>query len=160
MANRPGGLTALAVLNFVFAGIGILGVIALIGVLALASGVNQLADAANAAAAQSGDATAAAAVAQGQAALNSVGSIGWLIVLLSVVSIVLLFISGVGFLKQSKGKGQKVAMIYGIFGIATTVLQLILIGGGFGFSAIIGLVYPVLLIVLPMTVFKDAFVNP
>lgn len=159
MANRPGGLTALAVLNFVFAGLGILGVLALAALMTAGSAIVAGAQkAADAMAEQGGEAAVAAAAAS--SAMGQVSAIGWLVVILSIINIVLLFISGVGFLKQSKGKGQKVAMIYGIFGIATTILNLVIFSTGFGFSAIIGLIYPVLLIVLPMTVFKDAFVNP
>lgn len=138
MAQRPAGLTVLAVLNFVFAGLGLIAYVLVGGLFAIFSG----------AAAQIG--------VQGIA-----GSIilVWILLLVNIVYCVFLIISGVGFLKQSKKKGQKMAFICGILGIISTIISVIMTSA-FGGMNVVGIVYPLLLIILPMTVLKDGFVNP
>ncbi len=137
MANRPGGLTALAVLNFVFAGIGLIVRIGELGAMGLASEI-------------------AGAV---QAPI-SLGMI-WVIWALSLAYNATLIVSGVGFIKQSKKLGLKITLVCAGIGIASSILTMIVVGGSLGAEVLLlGLSYPVLLIVLPMTVFKDAFVNP
>src|SRR5687768_12607738 len=80
--KRPGGLTALAVLNFVFGGLGALGMLLSIGALMLA-------------------AKAADTLSDGQAQLSSAPGMGmiYLWIALGVVQVILMIASGVGYLK-------------------------------------------------------------
>jgi hypothetical protein len=125
-AVRPGGLTALAVLNFVFGGLG-----ALFSLLAIA----------------------------GLAALAAAGvsvAIVWVSIILGLVAAAMLIVSGVGYIKMSKASGYSLGMVYAIVAIANVIISLV--GGlGFGASAIIGLAYPVLTIILLNTAFKKCF---
>jgi hypothetical protein len=146
-AKRPGGLTALAVLNFVFGGFGVIGGLAgLAGVAAL--------QALRSAAESATDEAGRAAMAQIPGA-----GIMYVLLLLGLVSSALLIASGIGYLKLKKGLGLKVGSIYGILGIVTTVLNLVLYSSSFGFMSILGLVYPVLTLILLNKTFKSAFVN-
>ena len=153
--KRPGGLTALAVLNFVFGGFGVIGVL---GLWAIYAAVNAVA-------------TSVATAAQGTAgsqdvanAANAVSQVGGTMILISlillVVSVTLLITSGVGYLGQKKFLGQRLGSIYGIISIAQTLLSILFLKSGFGIGTIIGLTYPVLTLVLLNTTFKEDFVNP
>ena len=80
--------------------------------------------------------------------------------ILMLVSMTLLIVSGIGYIGQRKFLGQRVGSIYGMIGIAGTVLVLLVAKTGFGIETIIGLTYPILTLVLLNTTFKDDFVNP
>jgi len=135
---RPGGLTALAVLNFIFGGLGV--IVLLIAFL----GLSVL-----------------------QAAANHAGVTGtapvltfiYIALLLSTIQVILLITSGVGYLGQKRFTGKTLGSVYGILGIVGSIV------GYLGFrqfdiSSIIGLIYPVLTLILLNTVFKDDFPNP
>ncbi len=142
--KRPGGLTALAVLNFVFGGLGLIGVLALFALLSAAS------TAFSEAAAQNG------------ATVTSTGpSSGLLYAVLglSLISMALLITSGIGYLGQKRFLGRTLGTTYGVISIASSVISLALLGQGFGISNIIGLVYPLLTLILLNTTFKDDLVN-
>lgn len=137
MADRPGGLTALAVLNFVFGGFGVIGFMG--GISAWNMGI-----------------------------LWIVSS------LLGGAYSGLLIANGVGFLKQSKKLGQLMSLFCGFIGIASAALSMVNMlsltskFGAFGTAVagigaagiVIGIAYPVLLLILPRTVFKNSFDNP
>ena len=143
--KRPGGLTALAVINFVFGGFGLLAVLALLALFTAADAITSgMTDA-------SGQAIKVEPVSKAMLGLN---------LLLSLASTALLIISGVGYLKQKKFLGQKLGSLYGLLGIATTVFGLVAANQSFGIGSIIGLIYPVLTLVLLNTTFKEDFVNP
>lgn len=132
--RRPGGLTALAVLNFVFAGLGLLGLLA---VLALLSAVDKgLSD--------NGQHISAGAVYAGLA--------------FGIVRMLLMLAAGVGYLGMKKW-GRTAGNLYAILGIADTAIAIALLHTGFGIGAIIGLIYPVLTLILINTTFKDDLVN-
>lgn len=152
--KRPGGLTALAVLNFVFGGLGILGVLALWALYALVSGAVKVA---SEAAKGTDGAQAAQAVTQ---AVNTSSAIVLLLLILSLITVILLIVSGVGYLGQKKFTGQRLGTIYAIISIAHTVMNLVLLNSGFGFLTILGLTYPALTLFLLNTTFKEDFVNP
>ena len=136
MSKRPGGLTALAVLNFVFGG---LGVLALLAVFALLGAANEMTDGAVS------DAPGAGAI--------------YFSLVLGLISVTLLITSGVGYLGQKKFLGRTLGNSYAAVSIGNTIVGLVLLSAGFGFGTIIGLVYPVLTLVLLNTTFKDDFVN-
>ncbi len=145
-------MTALAVLNFVFGGFGVL------GLWAIYAAVNAVAK---------GAAVAAQGTAQAQDAANAanaIAQVGGTTILISlillVVSVTLLIVSGIGYLGQKKFLGQRLGSIYGIVSIAQTVLSIVFLKSGFGIGTIIGLTYPVLTLYLLNTTFKEDFVNP
>lgn len=71
----------------------------------------------------------------------------------------LLLLSGIGYLTQKRFLGRVVGNIYAFFGIIAVLISLLIlpkeIGGGFGTSAIIGLIYPTLTLILLDTAFID-----
>ncbi len=147
--KRPGGLTALAVLNFVFGGFGVIAILALWALYSLVTGAAKVA---------AGQGTAGA---QDIAAVTQVGGTMVLISLvLLLVSVTLLIVSGVGYLGQKKFLGQRLGSIYGIVSVVQTVISIAFLKSGFGIGTIIGLIYPVLTLILLNNTFKDDFVNP
>ncbi len=153
--KRPGGLTALAVLNFVFGGFGVIGVLA---IWALYAVVTSAAKVVTTAAAGTADAQNVANAAN---AVVQQGSTMLLIsLILMVVTVTLLIVSGVGYLGQKKFLGQRLGSIYGMVSIAQTVLGIVFLKSGFGIGTIIGITYPALTLFLLSTTFKDDFVNP
>jgi len=139
-AQRPGGLTALAVLNFVFAGLQIFVIIGAVAFLSMAD-------------------TAIKSVSSGQASLTNVPGAGtvYLYVALSIVCAALLLASGVGYLGMKKGMGYIGGCAYGAVSIVASIIWVI--ATTFGFGTIIGLVYPILTLILLNTTFKKCFVN-
>lgn len=140
--GRPGGLTALAVLNFVFGGFGVIGGIV---IMATAGVVHSVADSS----ARQGADTSAAAPAIG---------LLYLIGLLGLVGAGLLIASGVGYIKQKKVLGFWLGHAYAIVSILGNILGVVLVGLGIG--TVIGLAYPVLTLALLNTAFKNSFPNP
>ena len=141
--RRPGGLTALAVLNFVFAGLGILGLLAvaaLLGVAHEAAGSEEF----NKAMAE-----------------NSTISVGAIYALLGlgIVRMAIMLAAGVGYLKQKAFLGRTLGNIYALLALADTAAGIALVKSGFGIGTLIGLVYPVLTLILINTTFKDDLVN-
>jgi hypothetical protein len=134
--RRPGGLTALAVINFVFGGLGAIGILAL---FALLGGTNAVIEA------------------NGKVAMNA--SAIYLSLLLSALGIGLLIASGIGYLQQKRVLGRGVGNVYAIVSLVGQVVSLVLLAQGFGIANIIGLVYPVLTLILLNTTFKDDLVN-
>ena len=136
MSKRPGGLTALAVLNFVFGGLGLLGLLALFALLS------------------------AADEATGGAVTDAPGAgLVYFLIILSLISVCLMIASGVGYLKQAKFLGRTLGNSYAAVSIGNTVIGLVMADAGFGIGTIIGLIYPVLTLILLNTTFKDDFIN-
>lgn len=141
--KRPGGLTALAVLNFVFGGLGAIGLLALFALTSTA------------------DTLVTAAEAQGATVTSSGPGLGaiYAVLAISTLSTILLIVSGIGYLGLKKMLGRTLGNVYGIVSILSSVLGLILLDQPMGVGTIIGLVYPVLTLALLNTTFKDDFVN-
>jgi hypothetical protein len=148
--KRPGGLTALAVINFVFSGWGFIGLLGLavfftfIGVIP----TEEL---------QEPQRT------QFEAFKNMGAPIFVLIFVLSLISSVLLLLSGIGYLKQKKFLGRIIGNIYAVIAIVSNVVSGMMfaseLGGGFNIGSIIGLIYPVLTLILLNTTFRDDLTN-
>ena len=152
--KRPGGLTALAVLNFVCAGFCVIAILGRWERYTAASSVAHEASIALQGTALGQDmANAASAISQGSGVLL-------VSLILFVIYATLLIVSGIGYIGQKKILGQRVGSIYGMIGIAGTVLVLLVAKTGFGIETIIGLTYPILTLVLLNTTFKQDFVNP
>jgi hypothetical protein len=141
--KRPGGLTALAVLNFVFGGLGALGLLGLIALIAVTKKAIEAAESLGGAAKYEGP---------------SMMSI-YIIILLGIVSTILMIMSGVGYLKQKRFLGRTLGNGYAVTSIASTVVSVFMAKQGFGVFAIIGLIYPVLTLILINGTFKDDLVN-
>jgi hypothetical protein len=134
--GRPGGLTALAVLNFIFGGLGAIGFLIMAAVLT--------------------------AIDKFLAELPGSPSVAvfYLSVLISGINVVLLITSGVGYLGQKKFLGKTLGNVYGLLSLIGTAVTLGLLRIPFSIFNIIGLIYPVLTLALLNTVFKDDFPNP
>ena len=148
--KRPGGLTALAVINFVYAGWHI---ISLLGLAALFAFVGVIPT-------DQMDETQKAQI----EAFQDMG-LGVYIFLfaLTIISGVLLFLSGIGYLKQKKIMGWVLGNAYGIISIISSIVSAFMfpaeIGGGFNIGIIIGLIYPIVTLVLLNTTFKEDLTN-
>jgi hypothetical protein len=147
--KRPGGLTALAVVNFIFGAFGVLTSLAFIAIVKFAGELAENVEESDKAAFE---------------AFEELGFGLFLgIVIFSFLSSILLLVSGVGYLKLKKFMGRKLGNLYAASAIIYSLgLGLVMppdLGGGFNIGTIIGLVYPVLTLVLLNATFKDDFVN-
>ncbi|MHC4243894.1 MAG: hypothetical protein ACYSU4_15935, partial [Planctomycetota bacterium] len=97
--KRPGGLTALAVINFIVSGWGLIGLIFLAGFFALIGKIPT-------------DNMQEAQKAQIEAFQNMGIPVFIIILLLSLLSSVLLLLAGIGYLKQKKFLGRTIGNLY------------------------------------------------
>ena len=148
--KRPGGLTALAVINFIFSGWGLIGLIGLAAFFALIGKIPT-------------DNMQETQKVQMEALQNMGLPVFILIFALSLVSSTLLLLSGIGYLKQKKFLGRTIGNIYAVITIISSVVSGILfaptLGGGFNIGTIIGLIYPILTLILLNTTFKEDLTN-
>ena len=151
--QRPGGLTALAVLNFVFGGFGVLGVLGLAAIIALV-------DVGAQAAAEGGNVEMQDLV----TAYREAG-MGFLYInlLLRLLGIILMIASGVGYLQQKKFLGRTLGSAYALLSILQAVIMGLLLpgeaGGGLSLMSAVSLIYPILTLILLNTTFKEDFVR-
>jgi len=155
----------LAVLNFVFGGFGIIGGLMALAVGGVASSAGnwseELAKAARETARRSGDAEAIDAANKVFApAANEVSGMFYILGILGLLLAAFLIVAGVGYLKQSRKIGYMFGNIYGIAAIIVVILQIAMLGAGFGFMVILGLAYPIITLALLNTAFKESFPNP
>lgn len=148
--KRPGGLTALAVINFVFSGWGFIGLLGLAAFFAFI-GIMPTGDMPEPQKTQF-------------EAFKDMGVYVFVIIfVLSLISSVLLLLSGIGYLKQKKFLGRTIGNIYAVIAIGTSIFSGKLfpseLGGGFNIGSIIGLIYPVLTLILLNTTFRDDLTN-
>jgi hypothetical protein len=149
--KRPGGLTALAVFNFIFGGLGLLGSLTLLALPALLDQVTQAPNMNE----------------QQRAQLDALQQIGtlplWLTSASGVIVGALLIASGIGYLKQKKFLGRTLGNVYALFSILSAVpiafLMPVALGGGFNLTSILSFLYPALTLLLLNTTFKEDFVN-
>ncbi len=148
--ERPGGLTALAVINFVFAGFSVL---SLLGTAAFFTLVDNIPT----------DQMDAAQRAQIEALQNLGTGALVFIFAINLLSGLLLLLSGIGYLKQQKVLGWMVGNAYAVVSIVSSVVSAMMfareLGGGFNIMTIVGLVYPILTLVLINTTFKEDLTN-
>jgi hypothetical protein len=149
--KRPGGLTALAVINFIFAGFGFLGAIGFITMIAMFS--------------MAGRSAAANKASQDVlAALQNAGigqSMLIILMIISFITSVLLLISGIGYLKQKKMLGWWLGNFTAILSIVSHLITAVKVpsqaGGGFSLGFILNMLYPLITLILLNTTFKDDF---
>jgi hypothetical protein len=148
--KRPGGLTALAVINFVFSGWGFLGLLGLAAFFAFI-GIIPTEEM------QEPQRT------QFEAFKDMGVPVFVFIFVFSLISNVLLLLSGIGYLKQKKFLGRTIGNIYAIIAIVSSVSTGMMfpseLSGGFNIGTIIGLIYPVLTLILLNTTFRDDLTN-
>ena len=151
--KRPGGLTALAVINLIFAGLGLLSILSLgaaVAVFSLTEGSPEL-----------DKATQEIKIGLEEAGIG----LNFLVFItaLSVIPTVLLLVSGIGYIKQKKFLGRTLGNAYAVLGLAYSILSAAIlptvIGGGFNLMFIVNIIYPLLTLILLNTTFKDDFVN-
>jgi len=139
MAKRHGGLTALAVLNFVFGGIGAIGCVLGLGALALIREAMVQSE-------------AAGIKYEGQSM-----TVAYAVLALSAVGALLLIVSGVGYLKQKKFLGRTLGTLYALLSLAGTGLTIATAGAGL--TTVLFAVYPLLTLILLNSSFKEDLVN-
>jgi tryptophan-rich sensory protein len=143
--KRPGGLTALAVINFVFSGWGFIG---LLGLAAFFAFIGKIPT----------DDMNEAQKAQFEAFQNMGLPVFIFIFALSIISSVLLLLSGIGYLKLKKFLGRMIGNTYAVIAIVSSIISGIMfapeLGGGFNIGTIIGLIYPIVTLILLNTTFK------
>jgi hypothetical protein len=142
--KRPGGLTALAVINFIFGGLGIISSAFSFISMSMIGNIST-----------TGMPEAAKAKIE---ALQSIDpSLFTIMIFMSIISALLLLLSGIGYLKQKRVLGRIIGNIYGFYGISSVIISyLIMPKELFGnISAIIGIIYPTLTLILLDTVFKN-----
>lgn len=173
--KRPGGLTALGVINFVFSAGSALGIVGSILLLVGAPFLHKMVDkqrdevqkleAAEDSSpdeikrAQKNLKGAEKAVGDLDKGIEAAGGPTWIMVdiFASVLFAVLLIVSGIGYLKQKRVMGRRVGSMYGIVGVLYYLAFVVVVG--MQFMILIGLIYPVLTLALLNTTFKDDFVN-
>ena len=128
--KRPGGLTALAILNFVFSGFGVLNLLALMAFLAFRNMIPT-------------DEMEEVQRAQFEAFQEMGLPVFVLIIALGLVSNILLLVA-----------------VFSIVGsIVSGLMFAAELGGGFNIATIIGLIYPVVTLILLNTTFRDDLTN-
>lgn len=154
VGSRPGGLTALAVLNFVFGGFGVIGMLFWIGILFL---ISTNSDAIAEATSEDQNAADIAAFWREHIPLLLT------VLAMHAVSTLLQLLSGFGYLQQKRLLGRVLGNAYALTG-ATAALTLALsappeANGGFELGTIVSLLYPGLTLFLLNTTFKEDFVR-
>ncbi len=146
--KRPGGLTALAVINFIFVGLALVGLASMMATYVGLIPTDNMPE-------------------EHKAQIEAFQSMSLplfvMIFAIAVISNVLLLLAGVGYLGQKKILGRTLGNAYAVISIVSSIVSGTMIsseaGGGFTIGTLIGLVYPVLTLVLLNTTFKEDLVN-
>jgi hypothetical protein len=151
--KRPGGLTALAVINFVFSAGAAISTLGLVVVLFASGAISKLAE-------KQPDNEAASQL----QAMTELGQGFWILMTLaSALAAVLLLLSGIGYLTQRKFLGRALGNAYAISGILATLLPAQMMpeaaGGGMNLGTLLNLIYPVLTLILINGTFKEDFIR-
>lgn len=148
--ERPGVLTALAVINFVFAAFSLLGILGTIISKAVLPNLPM-------------DQIPAEKAVQLAALQNMDTSVLVFMICTGIITFILLLLSGIGYLKLKRILGRLLGNIYGVFVIIASFVGTAItpeeLGGGWGIMKIFGLVYPILTLILLNTVFRKILVE-
>jgi hypothetical protein len=147
--KRPGGLTALAVINFIFGGIGIIGSAFSLFSRSMIGNIST-----------SGMPEAQRSKIEAFQRIDP--SLYSIMIFLGIISAILLLLSGIGYLKQKKILGRIIGNVYGFYGILSVIISYLIIPkelGGQGIWSITGIIYPILTLILLDTVFKNDLNN-
>ena len=80
----------------------------------------------------------------------------------AVIGMILLVASGIGYLMTKRFLGRILGTIYGVLALASSIFAIVAYknaGGDVGLLNLVGVIYPVLTIVLLNTTFRNDFVN-
>lgn len=150
--KRPGGLTALAVINF----LGCVGG-------GLTAGGNLAMPALLNFAAKKAKDDELARIEAARQAIADLGVLWFVMAGLQFVAALLMLLSGIGYLKQKRILGRKLGNCWAVLAAAVAIFLAIqppeLPNGGFTLGTILGLLYPVLTLFLLNTTFKEDFVH-
>jgi|WetSurMetagenome_2_1015567.scaffolds.fasta_scaffold36688_4 hypothetical protein len=148
--KRPGGLTAMAVINFIIAGFSVIGIIGTVFSMTMIGNVPT-------------NGMPEAAKAQIEALQRIDPSVFAIMIGMNVISFLLLLLSGIGYLKQKKVLGRFFGNVYGFYGIIGVIISTLIlpkaISGGLGVMSFIGIIYPIITLILLDTVFKNDLNN-
>ncbi len=148
--KRPGGLTALAVINFIISGIVFLSLFGFLAFFALRGKIAT-------------DNMEEVQKNQIEALQNLGLPMLIFICVLNILSSVLLLLAGIGYLKQKKFLGRVLGNTYAVIAIVNSVVSGMMfapeLGGGFNIMTIVDLIYPILTLILLNTTFKEDLTN-
>jgi len=148
--KRPGGLTALAVINFVFAGFGFL---QLLGLAVFFAFIGKMPT----------DEMQEAQRAQIEAFQEMGLPVFIFIFALTIITSGLLLLSGIGYLKQKRFLGRMIGNTYAVVSIVSSVVSGMMfareLGGGFNIGTMIGLIYPIITLILLNATFREDLTN-
>jgi hypothetical protein len=168
--KRPGGLTALAVFNFIFGGYDVLKVLSSVVIIVLLATYvpDEPADSDDSTNAEAQEESGKGPPGPREAMAEQWRASGLGVHVLYIqaacylVLAFLLIASGVGFLKLSRVWGRVLGNVYGVASIGTTAFEVSQIPedmGGFTILAILAIIYPVLVLILLNTTFKEDFLH-
>ena len=136
--KRPGGLTALAVINFILGGMGVLSVFGLIAMMLMNIPMQ--------------DEESERFLAELKA-----WPLAWVYVGVAALTTVLLIVSAVGYLKQRRFMGRTLGNVYAVLGLVSATL--FVTAFPFRIQSVIEFVYPLLTLFLLNLTFRDDFVH-
>lgn len=136
--KRPGGLTALAVINFVLGGGGVLGTLHNVAMLSF-------------------DVSPPDEESKLLAEALRAWPLAWVFIVVGLAASILLLVSGTGYLKQRRFRGRTLGNVYAVVGLLGVGLYLT--GLPFRIWTIIDLVYPLLTLFLLNFTFRDDFAH-
>ena len=163
--KRPGGLTAMAVINFVIGGWLLLSILLYFGgKFAIDMAEKQQAEIEQKSdpnSVQGNQMTEKQKKDIEQAKKIYASDTIRILTFLNVIPGALLIISGVGYLKQKKMLGRTIGNLYAVVSIILGIVGIVSIdkdlGGGFGIASLIGFIYPALTLFLINVTFKEDF---
>jgi hypothetical protein len=147
--KRPGGLTALAVINFIFGGLGIISSVFSFISMSMIGNIST-----------SGMPESAKAKIEALQKIDP--SLFAIMIGMGIISALLLLLSGIGYIKQKRVLGRIIGNVYGFYGILSVIISYLIIPkelGGQGTWSIISIIYPILTLILLDTVFKNDLNN-
>jgi hypothetical protein len=149
--TRPGGLTALAVLNFIGGGFGLLSAL---GTAAALLVINTMRD----------DPEVQNARHEMAKAVKEFGmGLFFALLAMSLLTSVLQIVAGIGYMSQKRGLGRGVGNAYALLAIAVNIATLVWLVntplGEFNLFTLVMLIYPVVTLFLLNVTFKEDFVH-
>lgn len=177
--KRPGGLTAMAVFNFIGSGLDLLGILVLLALIFGSGALVKLIEEGERKQQEAAEKRVLTPEEQREAEKRQKdleeakhnlaifeefkGGPLAVILVLNLACATLLLLSGIGYLMQKGVLGRKVGIAYALVSIPTSFIELKLTpveaGGGFSMGTLIAFIYPVLTLILLNTTFREDFVN-